>query len=159
MVEQRPELTQLLDQWLGIGVVHSSFGTRSGGQVHATRVSRQLELEPPRILRHVAKPWALTAATESGHAVLHVGEEAFTWVFAVVADINATVELFHDGFAGGRDDCLPELFFVHQRSFETSGLQFDQSVTAGQAARVGGENSRTGCLHGFSSNDASCFNG
>ena len=47
-------------------------------------------------------------STEARHAVLHVGDEALASLFAVVADVDAGVQLGRDHLSGGRRDHLLE---------------------------------------------------
>ena len=108
------------------------------------------------MLRQVSHHRPLTRVAETGHAVLHVGEEALAGLLAVVADVDAGLELFpddvtHSGFGlareGGGLDGFPvvlahEQIAKRRRPRKTAGMRGQDAVVA--ALRIASSGRRAG---------------
>ena len=112
------------------------------------------ELEEVGVLEQVAHQRPLARAAEPGHPVLHVGEEALAGLLAVVADVDAGVDLRRDHRRGRGLDRPPELGVVDLLAPAAPTVQLGQRLGSREAPGVGGEEPRLAEQHGIA--PASC---
>ena len=113
---ERPRERRVRDERaLGLGLGGVAVGDIADGgggaeQVHLDALEpRHLQLEEVGMLGQVAHEGPLTRVAEAGHAVLHVGEEAFAGLLAVVADVDSGRVLRGDHVGGRPFDGVSEL--------------------------------------------------
>jgi len=87
----------------------------------------------------VAHERAPALSTEPGHPVLHVGEEALAGLLAVVADVDADLDLRRDRLLGRVRDGGRQFVGIDQLTPRPASVQLGEGRRAGQAAGVGGE--------------------
>ena len=82
--------------------------------------------------------------------MLHVGDEALPGLLAVVADVDAGLDLGGDGRRGRLLDGPLQLVGVDRLAAAAPPVQLGQRRRAGQAAGVGGQDPRLAGEHGVS---------
>ena len=106
------------------------------------------QLEEVGVLEQVAHQRPLARAAEAGHAVLHVGEEALPGLLAVVADVDAGLDL-----GGDRPPRSPSSMARCSSSASTASPRLRRPCSSasaggpGQAPGVGGEDPRLAGEH------------
>ena len=95
----------------------------------------------------VAHQRSLARAAEARHAVLHVGDEALPGLLAVVADVDAGLDLGGDDRGGGVLDGLLAARRVDRLAAAPPTVQVGQRRGPGQAAGVGGQDPRLAGEH------------
>ena len=143
-------VAQLGVEKAAIGVAHLADGARRRRQQALLR-PRLEQLGKAGKGHHVAHRRTLALAAEAAHAVADVGEEALARLLAVVADVDAALELAGDAAPGrlphGRCDSgrLDRLAAAHPQ------LQLHQGCRPRQATGVRGQDPRFAALHCASS--------
>jgi hypothetical protein len=114
-------------------------------------VARQGQLEEVGMLPEVAHELAVARVAEPGHAVPDVGEEALPGLLAVVADVDAGVDLRRDARRGGGLDRLGHLLGVDGVAPAAPAVQLGQGGRPREAAGMGGHDPRFAGQHGAES--------
>ena len=91
------------------------------------------------MLGEVADQRPATGASESGHPVLHVCDEAFAGLLTVVADVDARGDLRGDHLGGRRLDRVAQLVGIDVLAAAASPVQRGERLRPGQAAGVCGQ--------------------
>ena len=133
----------------GVAVGHLADGGGRGHEAHLDPLEPgQRQLQEVGVLGEVAHERPLAGVAEAGHAVLHVGDEALPRLLAVVADVDAGLDLLGDDGRGGLLDRA-----LRSSSGSTSSPRLRRpciSASAGrarEAAGVGGEEPRLARQH------------
>src|SRR5581483_2668421 len=90
---------------------------------------------------------AAAGAAEAAHAPGHVGREPRARLLAVVADVDAGLELTGDDAGDRRPDLALEIRGRHRLPAVLTHQQLPERRGAGQAAHVGGEDARLAPEH------------
>ena len=97
------------------------------------------QLEEVGVLEQVADQRPMAGAAEAGHPVLHVGEEALARLLAVVADVDAGVDLAAITAAVASATARRSSSGSTDFAAAAPAVQLGQRRRPRQAARVGGE--------------------
>ena len=87
---------------------------------------------------------ALAGVAEARHPVLDVGEEALAGLLAVVADVDARLDLGGDARGGRLLDGALQLVGVDRLAAAAPAVQLGQRGGPGQAPGVGRQDARSG---------------
>ena len=97
-----------------------------------------------------ASTCAPARATEAGHPVLHVGDEALTSLFTVVADVDSGLDLCSDAGCCRGLHCIAQLAEVDVLPAASSAVQLGQVLRPGKTARMRRQQARVTGQHAVS---------
>src|SRR5208283_1683110 len=118
---------------------------------HRALEHRRSQLEETRVANDVTHDGPLASSTKAGHPMLHVSEEAFARLLAVVADVDSRFELLLYDVAGGFFRLTKQRGRIHLLTATALHEHRSQSFATRQAAGVRSENAIFASTHGSSS--------
>ena len=111
------------------------------------------------MVEEVAHQRALTRSAEAGHPVPNVGEEALSPLLAVVANVDAGLELSRDHRGRGLFHGATELVDVNVFATAATSVQLRKRGRPGEAARMRREDPRLARAHDTSDNGCLAWDG
>jgi len=91
------------------------------------------------MVTQVTEQGAPAGAAEARHSMLHVGEEALAGLLAVVAHLDAGIDLRRDGPLSGGGDLDPQLVRIHGLAPTAPTVELREGRRPRQAPGMGGE--------------------
>ena len=140
-------VAQLGVEKAAVGVAHLADGARRRRQQALLR-PRLEQLGKAGKGHHVAYRRTLALAAEAAHAVADVGEEALARLLAVVADVDAALELAGDAAPGRLPHGCRDSGRLDRLAAAHPQLQLHQWCRPRQASGVRGQDPRFAALHG-----------